>query len=993
MRSSRGARRRVRALARGAVSACVVALSLGSAAHAESTAAPPPEAPPAAIFPSTIPATAPESAARWAATLERAARAIVTLHVTSPRPFDQQQAGYRVATGFVVDAKRGILVTNRHVAAPGPLVAEAVFLDNEEVDLRLLYRDPVHDFAFFAYDPGAVRYMEVAELSLAPERARVGAEIRVIGNDAGEKLSVLAGTLARLDREAPAYSRATYNDFNTFYFQAASGASGGSSGSPVLDIDGAVLALNAGGRRDAASSFFLPVDRVARALALQKQGRPVPRGTLQTIFVHRPYDELRRLGLRAETEAAMRAAFPTGTGLLIVDQVLAGGPADGALEPGDVIARVDGAPLDAFLPLVDALDGGVGRRVRLDLERGGVPRSVSLRVEDLHTLVPAHYLETGGAVLHPLSYQVARAFALPVAGVWVADSGYVLRRAGVGPGSVLTALGETAIDDVDGLEAALAALPHGARVPLRYFSVAEPRRTRVAVLEVDRRWFPMQHCESARGPAIWRCRPSPEAPRAQDDIAPVTVAMPTAASPAARALAASLVKVELDAPFPIDGLHGRRFVGAGLIIDAARGLVVVDRETVPVAIGDIALVFASSVRVPGELVYLHPEHNLAVVAYDPKRLGATPLAAATLREEPLAVGEDVSLVGLSAQGDLVALATKVARREPLEIPPARTPRFRDTNLETLWLADTLPTIGGVIADAEGRVGAFWATFSAGSGDELQSFMRGIPSERIAEIAAPLAAGEALAWRSLGVEWESIPLAEARDRGLPETLAETLSAVRADTRRVLAVRRREAGGPSAALLEDGDLLVSIDGVPVTRTADVERAAKRGRLTLGIARRRKARSVDVVAEVLSSAGTERAIVWAGALLHASHRAVALDQGIAPGGVYVAYYFYGSPAHRYGVRPTSRIVAVDEQPTPDLDAFVAAVTGRAERSSVRLRLIDLDGKVSVMTLRLDERYWPATSIERRAGVWSRRALSAASISSARAVPRSDAARTPRR
>ena len=912
-------------------------------------------------------ATAAEDTA-WTNTLERISSGVVSIRVDSTRAFDTEWNSSSQATGFVVDAERGLILTNRHVVTPGPVVAEAVFRNNEEVRLTPVYRDPVHDFGFFRYDPADLRYIEPAELPLVPDGAGIGREIRVIGNDAGEQLSILAGTIARLDRKAPDYGRGKYNDFNTFYLQAASGTSGGSSGSPVVNIEGEVVALNAGANNSAASSFFLPLDRIHRALDLIRAGEIVSRGTLQTMFERKAYDELKRLGLTDESERIARSSFPDQTGMLTVEQVIPDSAADGKLAPGDILLRINGDLVTEFVPLAAMLDANVGKAVEVEVERGGRRVTETVTVTDLHAITPDEFLEFGDAIVNNLSYQQARHYNRSATGVYVANPGYLLSKSAIPRGAVITEFGGKAIRGIDDLEASLDNLANGERLQMRYVTMDNPQNSVVRSFEMDRVWFPVRRCSRDDATGVWPCRdlaqgPEPEPPETG------STELTHYDDPRVKAIAPSLVVVTFDLPYTVSGVADRHYYGTGVIVDKERGLVLVDRNTVPVAIGDVTVTFAGSLEVRGKVEQLHPLHNLAIVSYDPATIGDTPVEDAAFNTTPLAAGDRVWVVGIKGDHQLVHQQSTVSEVEPLILPLSRTLRFRDTNIEGISLVNAPGDVDGVLVDRRGRVAAIWSSFAVQSGGENAQFNRGVGADLVTEFVRKVQ--NEVPFYSLEAEFTYMPLFAARNMGVDEEWIDRLEDNNPIHRRTLSITRLVAGTPASKLLRNGDIVMAVNGDVVTSFRAIEKAVQKPAVTVTVWRNGEAREIQLETAALDGRGISRAVSWAGALLQDPHRAMAAQRGIDPHGVYIAFFSYGSPATRYGLWAGRRVVEVDETPTPDLQAFVDAVSGKQDQDSLRLKTVTWNGAVEVITLKLDNQYWPAYEIRRTNDGWRRSAI----------------------
>ncbi len=915
-----------------------------------------------------LPQSEGESAA-WRGTLARVAESVVAIEIDQTRAFDTEWNSSAQATGFVVDAERGLILTNRHVVTPGPVTSEATFLNREEVQLYPLYRDPIHDFGIYRYDPKKLRFIKPRSLPLFPDGAQIGREIRVIGNNAGEQLSILAGTIAKLDRDAPEYGIGKYNDFNTFYLQAASGTSGGSSGSPVIDIQGRVVALNAGGATGAASSFYLPLGRVKRVLELIQAGKPVPRGALQVVFHYTPYDELRRLGLQEKTEEVARKSFPQLTGMLVVNEVLPGGPGDGILQPGDVLVRVNGKMVSEFEPLEQLMDDNVGGSVDMELERGGKLVTAKVNVGDLHAITPNAYLEFGDSVVHTVSYQQARHFNVAVSGVYVANPGYIFGAAGVPRGAVISSANGKPTPNLAAFEAVVAGLGDGERFTVRYSTVDDPNGSSVRSARMDRRWFPANHCLRDDAAGLWQCAPLPALTTVKPDLGGSTrFAKPD--DPRAAALAPSMVGVGFDMPYSVSGITERNYRGTGLVVDAARGLVVVDRNTVPVSMGDVRIIFAGTLEIPGKVEFVHPLHNLAIVSYDPKLIGNTPVKSAKLSDRRILPGETLTVVGMDTDGDVNLRTTQVSKLEPIQLPLSRTMQFRESNLETVLLVNGPTDFDGVLLDDSNSVIGLWSSFAWEQGRDLQQENRGVAIGVVQDMLTRVQKQQSVF--SLEAELVPQPLAAARRLGLSDAWLKKLEAASPNQRQVLSIVRLVGGSAAVGRLKQGDILLAIDNKVVTKFREVELAvADKPEVNVTVWRDGDEANVPLSTAALSGLDLDRIVMWAGATLQAPHRAMIAQRGMPPEGVYVGYFAYGSPATRYGLFPGRRIVEVDGIPTPNLDEFLKVVSGRPDRSAIRLRTITWNNAPEVITLKLDRHYWPTYELRKTDSGWQRKDL----------------------
>ncbi|KAG2206824.1 hypothetical protein INT47_007580 [Mucor saturninus] len=981
------------------------------------------------LYPQSVKAL-PSTVSSWEDTIEKCITSIVSIKSCRTRGLDTEVPGSFTATGFVVDPERGIILSNRHVVSVSPVTACAVFCNYEEIDLKPIYRDPVHDFGFFQYDPLKLRFLEIPGIKLHPKGAKIGQDIRVVGNDAGEKLSILSGTLARLDREAPEYGIGEYNDFNTFYYQAASGTSSGSSGSPVLDIQGRAIALNAGGAQTSSSSYYLPLDRVHRALMFIQNEKPVPRGTLQTTFDYQSYDTLISLGLGRHIEKRLRSQPKSSDnpneGLLVVKSVLQDGPGYGYLEPGDILLTCNEQLLPGlFIDLEQHMDDAIslGTSINVVVSRSGELKEYSLMVKNLHDITPHRYLEFGGGILNDLSYQVARSYGLSLEtpGVYVGAAGFILGTAQVLRKSVIVAINNSHVGSLEDFLSAVSGVPQGSRIPIRYYSLSKPMRTKVMILQMDWRWHKLRMAVRNDQTGLWdyttlKTPLLKNNPLQAIDTTPYSHHDVKKKEKRLLSLQKSIVSVDCYSPFIIDGIKSSHSYGAGVVVSMDPPLIICDRDTVPVGISVISLTFNNSITISADLIFLHPFYNFAVLKFDPSLVFKSniDIIVADLDDgSDLKVGDTINYIGLSGQSEINFKKTYITHFAPIRTSETSPPRWRATNVETFKVSDgTLSSQGGIFADDEGKVKAIWMSFSIDNERrEQSSVLGGLPAKFVLPIVEQIKSQQPLSVRGLDVEFWILQISNARLLGVSDAWIEAIKRNTNPVNRpsvVYILGIADISSPSGKLLKVGDIVLSINGEALSSISDLEHFSDKNQLDMTIVRDGQGLELSVPTTRYDGKETTEVVGWQGMLIQETYASAKEQaQKVIPEGVYVSCCLFGSPAQA-SLKPGIWITEIDQTPVKTLKVFLNMVKSgsfskrktnnpdtrefhangndhenlkknnsallapptRAEieelvafsnRSHIQIKFVTASNVTQVRALKMDRHYWPTWHISK--------------------------------
>ncbi len=350
-----------------------------------------------------------------------------------------------LGSGFVVDAEKGIVVTNNHVI-DGADDIEVNFQDGSKVKAELVGKDSKTDIAVLRIDPAAHRLKAVKFGDSAG--IRVGDWVMAIGNPFGFGGSVTVGIVSARGRNI---NSGPYDDF----IQTDAAINRGNSGGPLFNMDGEVIGINTAIISPSGGSIGIGFS-IPSKLAANVIDQLVSFGETRRAW----------LGVRIQpvTDDIAESLGMKSTNGALVSGVVKGGPVDdGSILPGDVIVAFDGRTIGEVRDLSRfAAESPIGKDVEVKVVRKGKEMTVTVklgRLEDGEKLAANETAAPGdttekpvvalGLTLGRLDDETRKSFGVAegISGVLVTavDPNSAAAEKEVKPGEIITEIAQEAV--------------------------------------------------------------------------------------------------------------------------------------------------------------------------------------------------------------------------------------------------------------------------------------------------------------------------------------------------------------------------------------------------------------------------------------------------------------------------------------------------------------------------------------------------------------------
>ena len=287
-----------------------------------------------------------------------------------PTPGEQPREGKGAGTGFIIDSKRGLMLTNAHVVA-GAKDIQVTTSSGRKIKGRVLGYDRQSDVAVVTVADKTLPQAKLAGFQSA-KTLDIGQWTIAIGNPFKQENTVTVGVLSAVGREIPVPGDENGKPFKLKdMMQTDTAINPGNSGGPLCNVRGEVIGINTAilgiGQ---GLGYTIPINKAKNiADQLIKKGR-----------VDHPFIGAATVDVSASLKKDY--GLPDTNGALVRGVEPESPAAKAGVEVGDVIRKIDGKTVKndaAMRELIESKKIGAGITVEV-LRNNAVKKSFKMKV-------------------------------------------------------------------------------------------------------------------------------------------------------------------------------------------------------------------------------------------------------------------------------------------------------------------------------------------------------------------------------------------------------------------------------------------------------------------------------------------------------------------------------------------------------------------------------------------------------------------------------------